>query len=434
MSEEKKPHKDSLSNNGFIRQKIVKQKIPLRQRVRKTLSFFCMGLIFGVAASAAFVVAKPFIESLMVEPTPTEPVTIPPDETEPVLPESDTTPEETTEPLEEIVSSALAENELDIDDYSSLVASLGGVAFEADKSIVSIQVVKEDTDWFDNTFFLRGTLGGIIVLKNETEILIMTRRDALEGASSLNIALNSSVTVKGSIKQDDAIANLAIISVPTEGLEQSYIDQIQPITLGNSNLLQIGDPLIGLGSPLGSVHSTLYGYITDIRRNVQTVDGMTRVLDTDCLAEDGGVMFLVNVKGELVGVMNNQFRPEGSSRFTSAIAISDLKPLLEKIWNGVDKSFLGVRGMEITDRIAEENGMPKGVYVQEAVSNSPAFAAGIQSGDIIVRIEDDEIHTMKEIQNLMNTCSPGQTIVITLQRGGRDEYKEFEFAVTLTGR
>lgn len=435
MSEEKKTPKDSLKSNGngFIRQKIVKQKMTLKQKVLKILFFVFSALLFGVLACCAFVLSRPWCEKLAGEPPVTESVSIPPD-TDPVMNENTSEEAESSEPLEDIVQSAIEENELDIGDYISLFGSLREVAFEADKSVVSIQVIRQDTDWFENTFVHSGTLSGIIIYKTTQEIMILTRQDAISGANSLEVSLSQDISKPGSVKQEDHIANLAIITVSTEGISQDILDSLKTISWGNSLTLRMGEPLIAIGSPSGSVHSSTYGMSVGIRKNVPLTDGVIRIIETDCLAEDNAPVFFVNLNGELVGILNNTFRMEGSGKFASAMSISDLKTLIEKMANGKGKGYLGINGAEITDSISETTGLPKGVYVQEAITNSPAYGAGIQSGDIIVEIGGQDILTLKDLQTQLDSVTAGDTVSVKALRSGVEEYKEIEFSVGLTGR
>lgn len=431
MSEEKKTPDDSVkgNGNGFIRHKIVKQGTTLKQRAYKVIFFVFSAFLFGVLACCAFFAARPWCEKLSGEKI-GESVSIPPD-TDPAVNES--TAEE-TEPLEDIVQSAIEENELDISDYASLFGSLREVAFEADKSVVSIQAIRQDTDWFENIFVHSGTLSGIIIYKTTQEIMILTRRDIISGANSLEVSLNQYITRTGEVKQEDAITNLALITVPAEGLSREVLDSLKAIPLGNSLTLKMGEPLIAIGSPSGSVHSSAYGMSVGIRKNVPLTDGAIRIIETDCPAEDNAPVFFTNLNGELVGILNNSFRLEGSGRFVSIMSISDLKVLIDKMANGKEKGYLGINGMEITDSISKSAGLPRGVYVQEAISNSPAYRAGIQSGDIIVEIGGQNILTLKDLQNRLDNASVGDMLSIKALRSSVDEYKEIEFSAELSGR
>jgi S1-C subfamily serine protease len=118
---------------------------------------------------------------------------------------------------------------------------------------------------------------------------------------------------------------------------------------------------------------------------------------------------------------------------TAAMAISDYKNILEKMSNGVAYPYFGMKGQEVSAAM-NSSGMPLGVYVVEVNADSPAYNAGIQSGDIITSMGGKTIVTMKDFQIQLEKSSTGQVVPVTVSRSGREEFKKIQFQVTIGAR
>lgn len=111
--------------------------------------------------------------------------------------------------------------------------------------------------------------------------------------------------------------------------------------------------------------------------------------------------------------------------------ISDLKSIIELLSNGVHVPYLGITGVTVTEDIAEEQGIPVGVYVQEIAADSPAMAAGIQSGDVIVAIGKEKTITLSAYHSLLLKQETGSSVKLQGMRKGTDSYEEIDYNVTV---
>lgn len=436
MPDKSGPGQEPKENRQFIREKIVQPPMTRRQIAKRITLFLVTALLGGAAAGVGFGTAKPFAEKYLI-PEPSEestPITIPKDEPESTSQEEVTVPEtEETEPIEEIFQSAIEEYEYTAQDLDHLFQGLYQVAQKANKSIVQVHSVKEERDWFDNPVSTAGLYAGAIIASGNHELLILTPECAVEFADSIQVTFSDGTEVSGNIKAVDGGSDLAIVSVDTDLLEESTLEEAQAFQLGNSFGVKQGDILIALGAPAGMVHSINYGLVSQVMRNVQTPDGLTRLLYTDMRSDAARGTFLVNISGEIVGWVIDQYTTESSSMMTVGRGISDYKSALEKMSNGKSIPYLGVKGQEVTASMAA-NGLPYGVYVTDSILNGPAYNAGIQNGDIIVKIGTKEVTTMKDYQNQLESQEPGSEIAVVVQRKGIEEYKELEYQVTVGAR
>ena len=431
---EKKPEKKN--DRDFISEKIVRPAPSRKQVGTRMATAACAGVIFGVVSAVCFVLTRPILEQLSEGNRPTtSSISIPKDELESPAEamENERVAETETEPVEEMVQTALEKYRYTVDDLNSMLNSLRGKAQTADKSVVVVHSVQQNTDWFDNPVETTGLYAGMIIAKTSQELLVLTPEAAVEQADSIKVTFENGNDVSGHVKQKDAISGLAIVSVSAQDISAVQLRDLEPIPLGNSYQVQQGDLIAAVGSPAGVVHSMDYGFVSYVVRSNPMVDQHCRMLYSNILADAGKGTFLVNTNGELVGWAQEPDSPESSDRVTEVFGISDYKGILEKLSNGQAVPCIGIVGQEVTDAQVE-NGLPAGIYVMNAVTDKPAYNAGIQNGDILTELAGEPVTSMKEYQAALDKMTCGQVVHVTVARNGRDTYTELEFDVTVGSR
>ena len=431
---EKKPEKKN--DRDFISEKIVRPAPSRKQVGTRMATAACAGVIFGVVSAVCFVLTRPILEQLSAGNRPTtSAISIPKDELESPVEaiENERVAETETEPVEEMVQTALEKYRYTVDDLNSMLNSLRGKAQTADKSVVVVHSVQQNTDWFDNPVETTGLYAGMIIAKTSQELLVLTPEAAVEQADSIKVTLGNGNDVSGHMKQKDAISGQAIVSISVQDISATQLRDLEPIPLGNSYQVQQGDLIAAVGSPAGVVHSMDYGFVSYVVRSSPMVDQHCRMLYSNILADAGKGTFLVNTDGELVGWAQESDSPEASDRVTEVFGISDYKGVLEKLSNGQAVPCIGIVGQEVTDAQVE-NGLPAGIYVMNAVTDKPAYNAGIQNGDILTELAGEPVTSMKEYQAALDKMTCGQVVHVTVARNGRDTYTELEFDVTVGSR
>ena len=228
---------------------------------------------------------------------------------------------------------------------------------------------------------------------------------------------------------------MAVVSVSIGALENSVKDSLEVLTLGNSYTVRQGDLILAVGGPSGIVHSLDYGYVSYVQKNALMADRVCRVLYSRISADAQKGTFLLNTSGELIGwAMEPQGNADGSVNSTVQImGISDYKGILERLTNGAQAPYLGVIGQEVSESMTAQ-GLPSGIYVMNVVTDSPAYNAGIQSGDVIVGINGASVTSMKEYQSAVDGMEVGQQATVSVERNGREQYAQLEFPVTIGSR
>lgn len=424
----------------FITETIKKKPINKKRVLAKVIFTFCMAVMFGVVACFTFLVALPHIREKMYpeEPavvsfeeedtTPEEPETV---ETEEVEKETvaDKKPEVVTKVVQKVEK---VEKNLNVDDYKHLYSQLSGVAYEVKKSLVTVTGVYSDIDWFMNPYEENEATSGVIVADNGKEILIVAQTKPIRYAHSIQVTFCDGTTEEAVIKKSDANTGLSVIGVDINSLTDETRETITMARLGSSRMASlVGSPVMALGNPIGVSGSMASGTITSCSYVKTMSDTSVTYLTTDMYGSSSASGVLVDLEGSVLGIVYPDDTVGDIPNLIKAYGISDLRGKIEKLSNGQDLAYLGIYGTDVTKEAAEELGIPLGAYVKEVVIDSPAMEAGIQNGDVIVKLGTTEISSFESFKDAMLKCQPGDLMMVTVLRQGRLEYTEVSYEITL---
>ncbi len=423
----------------FMKETIKQRPLNRRKLIRRTLVTAAMAMIFGLVACLTFLLLEPVISNkLYPEEEPSTVVLLEETTEEEILPEdmiadeSQMNPEPTPQRIleDEQIAQVLSEMKLDIEDYSSLYSALSDVAREAQKSMVTVMGITSDVDWFNNVYENEGTVSGVIMADNGRELLILANYNAIKDAEMLKIRFRDGKEYEASLKKRDPNTNLAILSVSKASIERETLEAVTTAKLGSSagsNLA--GDPVIAVGQPMGAADSLCYGFITSSGSIIDLPDSRYRWITTDIYGSVNATGVLVNLKGQIIGIIDTAHNSSDTENLIGAIGITDLKKIIECMSNDKDVPYLGIHGADVTSEINEELGVPFGAYIMEIDMDSPAMDAGIQSGDVIVGVGEIKISTYQELINCLIDSEREQTLSIKLLRQGPEDYTEMELEV-----
>ncbi len=192
--------------------------------------------------------------------------------------------------------------------------------------------------------------------------------------------------------------------------------------MGNSLTVEQGNIAIAIGSPLGTNYSIGTGNITSVGNVIQTADATYTVFTTDIAGNSNSSGALLNLNGEIVGLVMQDYNENLDNNTLTAISISELKKIIEMLSNGRDIPYLGLKVLAVTEEIAKENDLAQGIYIKEVMLESPAFEAGLQSGDVIVKMGGEEIYTVPTYESKVLELEPEEPIEIVVSRQGMDEH------------
>jgi serine protease Do len=405
-----------LPKNEFVREKIKdKPKNYKRIWIRFLTAAGC-GIVFALTAVLVMLLMLPSLREELKENTPdTQVQNSQEPETEDTQ-EATQTPDDTQEQKETI-------REFTIDDYQKIQTQLYSIGNVANKSIVTITSVVSDTDWFNTSYEREGQGSGTIVGDTGGKLLILTERKVIKDASKINVTFIDDSVAPAELMKYDGNTGLAVLAVAKDKMEKSTLSLIKIMSMGNSSTVHKGSIVIALGSPLGTNYSILTGNITSTGNEISTQDSNYSVYTTDIVANKNASGILINTDGEMIGVVMQNYSAASTGALT-AVDVTELNRIMDLLYASKDVPYLGAHISTVTDKIANTYGIPKGVYIKEVEMDSPAMNAGLQSGDVIQKIDDKDITTDDSYTDAVLGLTPGETYSVVFMREGSNGYKE----------
>lgn len=414
---------------AFIKEKIKDKPInKKRLLIRMGYNLLC-AVIFGAVACFVFVFLRPYLEEWFCPPEEST-ISIPRDDVPEEEEDAENLKEEEEPEPEPENQTVVVREELEIEDYQALQNKLYAIGKQANKSVVTVTGVTSGIDWFNTPYENENRAAGIIIGNNGQELLILTEKKVIADAQAISITFADNTMVSAALKKYDGNTGIAVIGVPLTEIPETVMEQVVIASLGNSYMIEQGTTVLAIGSPLGANYSILCGTITSSRNEVSTIDRNYTIFTTDIVGSASGSGVLINLKGEIVGLVLQDYSSSSDRNTITALSISELKQVIEDLSNNRDIPYVGLRLSTVTDDIADEYKIPKGVYVKSVVMDSPAMAAGIQEADVIVKINGEELVNVEQYNQRIYALNPEDVITITVKRQSGEEYVELDCTAT----
>ncbi len=267
---------------------------------------------------------------------------------------------------------------------------------------------------------IQGAGSGVIVSEDG---YIITNNHVVENASSITVTLNNKKTYSAKVIGTDPGTDIALIRIDEKKLPY--------ITFGNSDKVRIGEWVLAVGNPFNLTSTVTAGIVSAKARNINILSGadgsgIESFIQTDAAVNrgnSGGA--LVNANGELIGINAAIASANGYyTGYSFAIPVNLVKKVYQdlKEHGEVHRAFLGIMFNDIDGAFAEKKGLKdtRGVYVAEVVEDGPAIKAGIKSGDIVLAVDNNQINSASELQEMIATKSPGENVKISLIRDNKN--------------
>ena len=295
---------------------------------------------------------------------------------------------------------------------------------------------------------VEGSGSGIIIGKNDTELLIATNYHVVDGADTLSVGFVDSTACEAKVKGYDSGKDLAVVAVSLDDIDSDTLDAISVATIGNSDDLKVGEQVIAIGNALGYGQSVTTGIVSAKNRQVNFDDTIgdynsdsnktTNLIQTDAAinpGNSGGA--LLNMNGEVVGINSSKLASTEVEGIGYAIAISDVTDTLESLMNEEtrdkveDHGVLGVTVSTVSDEASEVYGVPEGVLVRDVTAGGAADEAGITAKTIITEFEGKTVTSMEQLVDMLSYYEPGEEVELTVEVPSDGGYKEDTVKVTL---
>jgi len=298
---------------------------------------------------------------------------------------------------------------------------------------------------------VEGSGSGIIVGKNDDELLIATNYHVVEGADTLSVAFTDGNAVEASVKGFDEERDLAVVSVSLDDVKDDTMDAISIAKIGSSDDLKVGEQVIAIGNALGYGQSVTTGIVSAKNRRMDSdnntvTDGSddssdgVNLIQTDAAinpGNSGGA--LLNMEGEVVGINSAKLASTEVEGMGYAIAISDVTDILQNLMNETSRDklddsehgVLGIKGSSVSSEAVQMYGIPAGVFVKEVTEGGAADKAGLKANSVITEFNGKTVSSNNQLIEYLSYYEPDEEVELTVQVPHGTSYKEETVKVTL---
>lgn len=295
---------------------------------------------------------------------------------------------------------------------------------------------------------VQGSGSGIIIGKNDSELLIATNYHVVEGAETLSVGFCDSTACEAKVKGYDSEKDLAVVAVSLDDIDSDTMDAITIATIGNSDDLKVGAQVVAIGNALGYGQSVTTGIVSAKNRQLNSDDTVgdydsdsnsaTNLIQTDAAinpGNSGGA--LLNMNGEVVGINSAKLASTEVEGIGYAIAISDVTDTLESLMNEETRDkvdnhgVLGITVRSVDSEVSEAYGVPEGVLVRDVTEGGAADKAGIEAKTIITKFAGKVVTTKEQLVDFLSYYEPGEDVELTIEVPDGKGYKEETVTVTL---
>ena len=295
---------------------------------------------------------------------------------------------------------------------------------------------------------VQGSGSGIIIGKNDSELLIATNYHVVEGAETLSVGFCDSTACEAKVKGYDSERDLAVVAVSLDDIDSDTMDAITIATIGNSDDLKVGAQVVAIGNALGYGQSVTTGIVSAKNRQLNSDDTVgdydsdsnsaTNLIQTDAAinpGNSGGA--LLNMNGEVVGINSAKLASTAVEGIGYAIAISDVTDTLESLMNEETRDkvdnhgVLGITVKSVDSAVSEAYGVPEGVLVRDVTEGGAADEAGIEAKSIITKFAGKVVTTKEQLVDFLSYYEPGEDVELTIEVPDGKGYKEETVTVTL---
>ena len=298
---------------------------------------------------------------------------------------------------------------------------------------------------------VEGSGSGIIVGKNDDELLIATNYHVVEGADTLSVAFTDGNAVEASVKGFDEERDLAVVSVSLDDVEDDTMDAISIANIGSSDDLKVGEQVVAIGNALGYGQSVTTGIVSAKNRRMDSdnntvTDGSddssdgVNLIQTDAAinpGNSGGA--LLNMEGEVVGINSAKLASTEVEGMGYAIAISDVTDILQNLMNETSRDklddsehgVLGIKGSSVSSEAVQMYGIPAGVFVKEVTEGGAADKAGLKANSVITEFNGKAVSSIDQLMEYLSYYEPDEEVELTVQVPHGTSYKEETVKVTL---
>jgi serine protease Do len=282
---------------------------------------------------------------------------------------------------------------------------------------------------------------GIIVGKNDKELLVVTNAHVVEDVNDLKCVFVDGESVSATVKGSKSDKDIAVVAINLSDIKDSTINSIAIAELADSDDVAIGQEVVAIGNALGEGQSVTNGIISATNRSI-TVNNVTfsGLLMTNAAINSGNSGgALLNAEGKVIAINFAKTSSDGVEGMAYSIPVSNVMDIIDSLMSRETRSkvsssetaYLGISGVDITSAMSSSYGYPQGVLIRSVENNSAAAQAGLGAYDIIVSFDDQSVNSMSSLKSIMEYYAAGEKVTVQYYHQEGSEYVLKSVEVTL---
>ena len=282
---------------------------------------------------------------------------------------------------------------------------------------------------------------GIIVGKNDKELLVVTNAHVVEDVNDLKCVFVDGESVSATVKGSKSDKDIAVVAINLSDIKDSTINSIAIAELADSDDVAIGQEVVAIGNALGEGQSVTNGIISATNRSITvnnvTFSGLLRTNAAITSGNSGGA--ILNAEGKVIAINFAKTSSDGVEGMAYSIPVSNVMDIIDSLMSretrtkvsSSETAYLGISGVDITSAMSSSYGYPQGVLIRSVENNSAAAQAGLGAYDIIVSFDDQSVNSMSSLKSIMEYYAAGEKVTVQYYHQEGSEYVLKSVEVTL---
>ena len=411
------------------------------KKVMSVIGFSLLaGIIFGIAARFVFkysdgIISKIFgLNQPYDSPNSQPPVTLSPSQDGGLDPRNNEGVKINQDPIGTTGDNTQKKTDIESDgtaltEYRRAMDEMRLKAEAAKKGTVTIEGITSIVNWLGESIEQSEDTMGIIVAENPNDLFILTYYDKVKNADRIEVTLRSGNTYKVSFLNYDESYNMAVLLLSKQALKLEDFSTLSLLDIGNSDELYTGMPVIAIGTIDGTNEILEYGVVTSDSFTEYITDAAIGIFTTDVQHSENGEGIMTDLDGKVIGIVTRKLGSNIMPGVNKCMRVNDLVKVAEKLCNGENRVYFGIKAENIPAWALRENNIESGIYVNGVEPSSPASDAGLRKGDFIMSVNGVSINGVNEFSDILMQATEDTNLTIEIYRVSKTAEPRFSVTV-----
>lgn len=319
--------------------------------------------------------------------------------------------------------------------YSKFMEEVMEVTEIVSGSIASVDGVSKGISFLGDVYEIRTNTTGLVVAQDGVDVLILTDYVSLEDSENIEVRFyNNDKTYAAKLYSFDKDLGLAIVGVPISTLEVDLFQSMQYAVLCRGEDIENGCPIFELGRANGYPDSLSFGIVSSRGNRYEVKDAEIVYFTSNWQNYSGASGFVFNMDGYVLGILTHSIRADEENSIPCFVTLCTLEDEINILLNGGKLLYFGILANNVPGVIRDSDGVAYGIYLNQVVAASPAYAAGLRVGDVITAVNGERVTNMSEFMDILSNSAPTQALNVSYLRSYAGGSKEMSAYVILQSK